>query len=628
VVAGLLGEAGIAGDVQERIVRAAEGNPLFVEQLLSMMLDTGALHFTDGRWEPTGDLSDVDVPPSIHALLAARLDLLGREERSVIEPASVIGLNFAQAAVAELAPDPVRPKVPDHLEAMTRKQLVRPNREATPEETAFRFAHILIRDAAYGGLLKRSRATFHERFADWADELNRRQGRSQEYEEILGYHLEQAYRYLAELGTVDDHARALGTRAAEKLASAGRRAMARGDMPAAVNLLRRAAAVLPADEQAHLALLPDLGEALMELGEFEAAEAVLAEAATGANAIGDEPLACHAELVGLLVKSYSGEIEDWSAAVTREVDDALTVFERVGDERGMALAWRLRSGLHGTAGRYAEAARANEQVLEHARKAGDRRAETRGSTGYAIALLYGPTPVREAIARCEELVERSASDRRTVALIDTQLAQLYAMQGDFDRARDLYRAARAMLTDLGVGVLAASTSLDSSRVELLAGDPVAAEVELRRDYDALSAMGERFLLSTVGGLLARALQQQGQYEEAEIVLEAIETIAAADDVDAQAIFRGVRSRLLAAHGQPDAAVATAREAVALREQSDSGLLRAEALADLAEALAASGDLPAASDALRQARELTAAKGDQVSSSRLDERLAALEAASA
>jgi class 3 adenylate cyclase len=618
VVAGLLGEAGIAGEVQQRIVRASEGNPLFVEQLLSMMIDTGALHNADGRWESTGDLSDVDVPPSIHALLAARLDLLGREERSVIEPASVIGVTFAQAAVAVLAPDPVRPKVPDHLASMARKQLVRPPRgSADAEEAAFRFAHILIRDAAYGGLLKRARATLHERFADWADELNERQGRSQEYEEILGYHLEQAYSYLAELGTVDDHARSLGSRAATKLASAGRRAMARGDMPAAVNLLRRAAAVLPAGERAHLELLPDLGEALMELGEFESAQDVLTEASSGARTLDDEALVCRAELVTLLVKSYSGELEDWSGAVSREVDDALGVFERAGDDRGSALAWRLRAIYHGTAGRYAEMAVASEHIVNHARRGGDRRMEARGSIALAAALLYGPTPVAEAISESRSLTENVASDRRTRAVVEAQLAQLLAMNGDVDGARRLYEGARAALGDLGAHVLASSVSLDSARVEMLAGDLDRAEIELRRDYDALLAMNERFLLSSIGSLLARVLERRGRADEAEALTRNVEEIAAMDDVDAQAGWRGVRARILASRGEADEASRLAGDAVALRRNSDSPVLLAEALEDLAAVQRAGGDAASASASLDEALALASGKQDLATANRLE-----------
>jgi class 3 adenylate cyclase/tetratricopeptide (TPR) repeat protein len=548
VVQNLLGRAGISGSVQDRIVRAAEGNPLYVEQMLSMLIDSGSVRMVGDRWEQTLDISEMAIPPTIQALLSSRLDLLAPEERTVIEPAAVIGLEFAEEAVEELTPDEIRREVPVHLEAMTRKQLVRPSGSLNIEDASFRFMHILIKDAAYNGLLKRSRARFHEGFVTWADRVNRERGRSQEFEELNGYHLEQAYRYLGELGPLDDHGHAVGARASVLLASAGRRAQGRGDTPAAVNLLRRAAATRTQTDPERLALLPDLGEALMEQGEFEDAEQVLNEAADAGWKNGNEPLACKATLVNLLVQSFSGvsdESDNWTTLAGNEVERALPVFQAAADFAGLALAWRLRSGVAGTAGRYGEAAIANEQVIAYARQAGNLRLETRGATGLAMTMLYGPTPVPEAIVRCEELADHSSADQRSAAIISAQLCQLYAMQGEFDRARALYTSARATLQDLGAGVLASSTSIDSSRVEMLAGDFPAAERELRRDYEALDAIGERYLLSTVAGLLARAIEAQGRHEEAEAITKKVEEIAAPDDPVEQATWRAIAARILA-----------------------------------------------------------------------------------
>ncbi len=616
VVQNLLGKSGISTDVQERIVRAAEGNPLYVEQMLSMLIDSGQLREVEGRWQPAGDLSEMAIPPTIQALLSARLDRLGREERTVIEPASVIGLEFAVAAVEELSPEAVRSGVPTHLTSMSTKQLVRRAPSRNVEDVSYRFMHILIKDAAYNGLLKRARAQFHEKFAEWADRQNRARDRSQEYEEILGYHLEQAYRYFGELGPLDDHGREIGVRASVLLASAGRRAQARGDTPAAANLLRRAAATRTFDDPERMALLPDLGEALMELGEFSEAERVLKEAIEAARSIGDERLEAEANLVYLVVQLYSADTGDWSSVVMAEVERVIPIFERAGDDAGLALAWRLRSGSAGTAGQYGEAAVANEQVIEHATKAGDFRLQTRGMTGYAVATVYGPTPVEEAVARCEELAERAAADRRTVAIIHAALAQLYAMEGQFERARGMYAGTRAMLEELGRGVLAASTSLDSSRVELLAGDLAAAERELRRDYGALTGMGEKFLLSTVAALLGRVVELQGRHEEAERLIAEVEEIAAEDDIDAQALWRGVRARLLSARGEHEAAEALAREAVELRRRTDSLTLQAEALSDLAIVLRETGRTEEAAVAVEEALAAVEQKGDIVSAERL------------
>ena len=182
-------------------------------------------------------------PPTIHALLAARLDLLRREERAVVEPASVVGLEFSEAAVVALVTETLVPEVPQHLGEIERKGLIEGGRTTALDEDGFRFHHILIRDAAYQSLLKRERSQPRA-----VRRLGRRRQpaneRGAEFEEILGYHLEQAYRYLVDLGPLDDHGRALRSRASVRLGSAGRRALARGDMSAAASLLRRASALL------------------------------------------------------------------------------------------------------------------------------------------------------------------------------------------------------------------------------------------------------------------------------------------------------------------------------------------------------------------------------------------------
>ena len=306
---------------------AAEGNPLFVEQLLSMLIDEGMIRFEDGAWHATPAIADAAVPPTIHALLAARLDGLGGDERAVIEPASVIGQVFVRAAVQHLSPERVQPELDVHLHSLAEKQLVRTDHSRT-EENAFRFHHVLIRDTAYDAILKRARATFHEQFVEWADSVNR-EGAT-EYEEILGYHLEQAHRYLSELGPLDDHGRALGADGSKRLAAAGRRAFARGDVPAAANLLGRAVTLASADELVHLQLIPEYAETLLQIGRFQEASDALDQAVRDAERVGaDQPLA-HASLVQLAVKLRAGNPERWldEAAVT--IAEAMAVFEGCG----------------------------------------------------------------------------------------------------------------------------------------------------------------------------------------------------------------------------------------------------------------------------------------------------------
>jgi predicted ATPase len=250
VIRNLLGEAGLPKPLEQRIVGLAKGNPLFVEQVLSMLIDDGLLGEQAGRWVFSGAAEAVLMPGNVLSLLGARLDRLGPSELAVVELASVIGLEFSSGAVSALLEEgDARTSLEPALAALCRKQLVRRTEPGAADD--FTFSHILVRDTAYARLLKRTRARLHERFAGWLTDTFR--SRLAEYEEILGYHLEQSFRYQAELGPVDDHGQRLGAEASRHLSSAGHRALARGDMPAATNLLQRAAALLGEQDPARAA---------------------------------------------------------------------------------------------------------------------------------------------------------------------------------------------------------------------------------------------------------------------------------------------------------------------------------------------------------------------------------------
>jgi class 3 adenylate cyclase/tetratricopeptide (TPR) repeat protein len=624
IIADALGHGVLEPRVAERIVETADGNPLFVRQLLSMLVADGHLRRAGDRWVATADIAALELPPTIQALLDARLDRLAPAARAVIGPASVVGLEFSAAAVGAMVPEATPDDVGRHLRELVDLDLVHAGDDGQGGED-FRFHHITVRDAAYRALLKRDRAVLHERFVGWAQIAMRTREEAGELDEILGYHLEQAHGYLDELGHLDDHGRGLGARAAHRLARAGRRAFARGDMPAAANLLRRAAGLLPEDDRDRLELLPDLGEALIDTGEFAWAEVFLDQAVRHAR---DAALAAHTRIVAVRARQHASDPTGWSEEAVREARAAIPVFERVGDDAGLAASYRLLASAHGTACRYGDAAAAAQAAVEHATAAGDDRQRRWASSQYAITATYGPTPVEQAVPHCEAILGQSDGDRRTEGLTMSLLARLEAMRGDFDRARGLSSRARSTLEELGRSVVAASTSLDSCGVEVLAGDAAAAERHLRRDSEALSEMGETYLLSTIAAELARAVVLQGRDAEAEALTVTAEELAAEDDIASQALWRSVRARVLARRGDLPAARRMATEAVELLRRTDAAVTLGDALVDLGEVLERCGDIAAAHHAFQEALLLFERKGNVVAAASARETLARTGAATA
>src|SRR5262245_46048535 len=258
-------DASLDDDLRARITAASAGNPLFVEEMLAMVRELG------GEGE-------IRVPPTIHALLQARIDTLDGDVRLVMERGAIEGEVFHRGTVAELAPPAMRDGVETHLATLVRKELIRSTTPQFPDDQGFRFRHLLIRDAAYESLPKATRAELHERFADW---LARHV--LVESDEIVGYHLEQAHRYRAELDPEDPALDGLARRASTHLANAGRGALERGDFNAGRLLLGRATGLLSEDDEARLALAPDYADVLFEAGDDESWQ-VLSRAARAVDA--------------------------------------------------------------------------------------------------------------------------------------------------------------------------------------------------------------------------------------------------------------------------------------------------------------------------------------------------------
>jgi class 3 adenylate cyclase len=541
--------SGLDPEIRRQIGDVAGGNPLFVEQLSASAAE--------------GELA---VPPSIQALLAARLDRLTAEERSAVERAAVIGREFTAAQVSELDGSQRR----STLLALVRKELVRP----AGGDDGFAFRHILIRDAAYEAIPKRVRAELHERVAAFA-----------ETDELVGYHLEQAYRYGAELGEPDVE---LAGRAGAALAIAGSRAFDRSDMPAAINLLERALVLATPDDPARPELTRRLAVSLWATGEVERSHSTLDAAIHVARERGDR----HVEWVARL--DASARQTPALDNVRRDTAEAIAAFEELEDDAGLAHAWRRLAVAALTSCAFGEAQQAAEQALGYARRSGERHQIGRTVDHLCTALLYGPTPADTAAARCRELLAEADGDRLVEANALSSLVGLEAMLGNAAGSRRHAQRAHEIFDLLGARLLQAGLCEVEAQAELLSGDPEAAERACRRGDEILRGAGQPSLAGTVEGLLAEAVLLQGRPDEAERLAARAADVLDEGVVAARVQLLCVQARLLAARGEADSAESSARAAIDLAAGTDATNLQGDAFATLASV---TGDEASAAAAL-------------------------------
>jgi class 3 adenylate cyclase len=572
-----------------RIARAAGGNPLFIEEMLAMAGEA------DG---------EVVVPPTLQALLAARLDQLETAERKVLESAAIEGEIFHRGAVHALSAH--ESQVTPHLAALVRKGLIGPDKPQLPGEDGFRFRHLLIRDAAYEALPKAARADLHERYATWLDQ---HEGALVELDEILGYHLEQAWLYRAELGLSNDQ---LAAAARGRLKAGGHRAALRQDYGAAVGLFERAAALLPPTEF-DLALEAEFGDALVWTGRSDEALRRADALAERASAAGDQI----GELCGRILASEHRthlEPEDATEGLAL-IEQALPAFQAADDDLALYIAYRAFASITAS---WDAALEALERAAVHARQAGHAFA---GSLGWrAGGRFFGTTPVSELLAWLDENEPQAGRDH----FLRAYRAGALAMLGRFDEARTILAETRAELAERGGGVLLANiTAGESVWVELWAGNPAAAAEFGAEGWRLCEELGERSWMPGKAGDLAEALYALDRLDEA----DAWAGRAAELDTSASAWkWRQVKAKVLARRGEHAEGERLAREAVAIVEEKDSLDRQGDAYADLAEVLALAGKPDEAASALEQALERYERKESRVSAQRAHERLAKLQAA--
>jgi class 3 adenylate cyclase/tetratricopeptide (TPR) repeat protein len=580
LISNLLGDD-VAPEIVARVAEVAEGNPLFIEETARMLLDEGLIVRTGTRWEPLRDLADVVLPPSIEALLAARLDRLAPGELALLQRAAVIGRVFGWGAVRALSPEAEHGADADSLQGLLRKEVVFHDAQTLSGEDAYRFGHILVRDAAYRGLPKEKRSELHARFATFLEDSAG--DRAAEYEEIIGYHLEQAFAFRIQLGPVNDTAAELRERASVRLGSAGHRALLRGDLPAALNLFQRAAA-LTAGVADRAEILTRIGGVLVQLGELPEADALIEQALEDARADGDELRAARAEL-GREFVLLQLEPDGRSNQIVDLTHRVIPLFEASGDNFGLARAWRLRSEVGRLVCRFGEEGAALEQALAYADAAGEEREAAEIKLWLGTCLCYGPTPVPTAIARSREMLEQAHGIRWVEASILGMLGYLLAMADRPAEAREHHARSRAIYEELGMTFALAARAMIPAGIEQMAGDLEAAERELLFGHDQLERIGENELRSTIAATLGHVLYEQGRIDEAERFARASESAAAAEDIGSQVLLRSALAKVIAHRDGDREAESLAREAVALAATTDSLSLHGSAVLDLARVVA-------------------------------------------
>ncbi|HZJ51848.1 MAG TPA: BTAD domain-containing putative transcriptional regulator [Actinomycetota bacterium] len=605
VLRNLLGAQDLDPEAAESIIDTAQGNPLFVEEIFAMLADRGALGHSEGSRRDVEAQGALSIPPTIQALIGARVDALGREERQVLEQASVVGVTFGETPVVELSVAAVAPQVPDLLAGLVRKDFVREGER--PDGDGYAFRHNLVREVVYEAISKQRRADLHESLATWLEKLSERPT-----EETVAHHLERTFTYRQELGNRSSAQRALGLRAAALLVEVGRRVRRRGDLLGTMSSFQRALKLCPPGDPGRIPVLIELSSCHMDVGDMQPAATLLQEAREQASRLGQVRLEARAAVALWEARSWTNNVAGWREEALAEAARAIEVFEDLSDELGLALTHRLRALVLQDNYQFAAAEEALELALTHARRASDEDEERKILELYASSSLWGPTPVEEGIARLQDLRLRFGDNLLVEAGSLPRLAGFAAMQGRFDEARRLVSRSRALLDELGAGLMAEVT-VGAGIVELLAGDWAAAEKELRASYEAFERLGEVNARIVSASYLARALYEQGAYQEAETYVRRAEALTPDDDLAARIEWAPVAAKLLARSGDHAGAIELARAAVALAEGTDEIPAYAAALVDLSEVLEGAGE-PAEAPR-RLAVELYERKGNVVLAAR-------------
>ena len=605
LINGLLGEADT--ELRSPINRLAEGNPLFVEQIISMWIDEGLVRRVDEGWKISSDLPIASMPPTIEALMAARLDNLPSKERNLIASGSIMGDVFYRDALGVLSPD-VAEGLGDGLAMLERRAFIRPHQSDLMGQQAFAFRHDLIRDATYRSILKRRRALLHERCADWLEAVVG--DRLHDVEELIGYHLEQAYYYRKQLGTIAETDHNLARRAASLLYEAGLAARWRADSPTASKLFARVVSLLHHDDPKRLQALLWLGSSLHS-EKLHEADAPVREARTIARATGRIDIELQADII--LAHNMRQTDPDAYVSTGRHLaEKAIPILERAEDYVGLTRAWDLLGECLFDGGQAAAALEAWKKAIDYQVRAGGPPPRASLVNGY----VWGPTPAGAASMALKEIVQ-DAPNEYTRAFALGRLAVVTAMQGRFDEARTQLIKASLIFEELGaVHELAALPAESGYEIESLAGEYERAESHLRKGASQLEALGAAGDLIAITAALSLCLSALGRFPEAQHYATIADSGPRGDPLQQAMVFRA-KARVLAGTGHFERAERLARKAVEKIRETDWLNDRAAALVDLGDILTGSRSLDVVA-VFQEALDLYERKGNAVAAANVRE----------
>ncbi len=596
LVAELLGEGDASRALAARVVASAGGNPLLVEEILAMLIDEGMLARVDGVWSLRKEPDEIRIPPTINAIVAARIDRLSAREREVLEAAAVIGGQFEGAEVSALCDG----NADERTDMLVEKQFFASGLAASSD---YRFHHILVRDAAYAITPKRRRADLHERYADLLEGTTS-EVRGGVYGEIVGEHLERSCLLRRELGAGDEEVGELAHRAAEALMEAGRRAIGLSDFPASLRACTRAEAVLARDDALRPLVLTELA------------------GAKGHNGLQDEALGMAREALELAERLEAHDVRPLAALTAigagvfcgaRQIDEALVELreiaaelERIGDDRSIVSGWTALSAIGVVGGRFEDSWKAAARAAERVRAYGGPELAY-CLVGVCLYISRSPTPIAEAYRRCEEALAPLQPGTMHASMIEWCKAFLEGMSGAFEVAHRRFTDATEVFARYGDDLYTSVCLIDWTLTDLLAGDLVAAEERAARACKHAAALDPLYVAGPEA-IRARVLARLGRYADAQAEAQAASEHMSANDIETHVWWRIADALALTGLGDLDAAEARARDGLTFARRTDSPLLIGDALACLGEALFARGRAAEGHRAVEEAIGLYEGKG--------------------